>query len=186
MSGQSGTWAGGARSPEHRQMGRKHIFAINDSPAFLDVVRQLLQDEDCNVTTTNYVPRTYEQIAALAPDLLLLDLAIGQRAGWGLLEHLHAEAATRAIPVLVTSTDPHLLAEAEAAGRARRRPLPEEAARPRDPPRRRPDADRGRLTAPPLPALPAQPAGGGHARRPRGTGRARTGTALFDSDSPSA
>ena len=114
VSDQNGPGAGGAPGGARRQMGRKHVFAVNGSPAFLGVVRELLQDERYNVTTTNYVPHTFEQIAALAPDLLVVDLAAGHRSGWRLLERLHAAAATRRIPVLVTSTDPHLLAEAEA------------------------------------------------------------------------
>jgi DNA-binding response OmpR family regulator len=115
VSDQHSPGAGGPPGGERRQMGRKHVFAVNGSPAFLDVVRELLQDEAYNVTTTNYVPRTFEQIAGLEPDLLVLDLAAGRQAGWSLLARLHAAAATRAIPVLVTSTDPHLLAQAEAA-----------------------------------------------------------------------
>ena len=98
---------------ERRQMGRKHVFVVNSSPEFLDFVRELLQDEDYNVTTTNFVPRTFEQIAALAPDLLIVDLVAGLQAGWDLLERLQAEAATRGIPVIVTSTDPRLVGRAE-------------------------------------------------------------------------
>jgi two-component system, OmpR family, alkaline phosphatase synthesis response regulator PhoP len=114
MRSQSGTDPGVRRGAERRQMKRKHVFAVNGSPAFLNVVRELLQDERYNVTTTNYVPHTFDQIAALEPDLLLVDLATGRRAGWDLLERLHAAAATRGVPVLITSTDPHLLVEAEA------------------------------------------------------------------------
>src|SRR5215207_5326036 len=106
----------GARAtPE--QMQRQHIFVVNGSAAFLDVVRDLLQDERYNVTTTNFVPETYDQFASLKPALLILDLAVGEHAGWDLLERLHGDAATRGIPVIVTSTDPRFLrrAEAEAA-----------------------------------------------------------------------
>lgn len=99
---------------EGRQMDRKHVFAINHAPEFLDVVRTLLQDEEYKVTTTNFVPRTFDQIAALEPDLLLIDLATSEQAGWDLLERLHTEAATRRIPVLVTSTDLRLLDRVQA------------------------------------------------------------------------
>ena len=99
---------------EHQQMERKHILAVNSPPEFLDFVRGLLQDEHFNVTTTNYVPRTFDQIAGLKPDLLLIDLVAGFQAGWDLLEHLQEEALTRGIPVIVTSTDPFLLERAEA------------------------------------------------------------------------
>jgi DNA-binding response OmpR family regulator len=97
------------RSQEQRQ----HIFAINGSPDFLNVIRDLFQEEEYNVTTTNFVPNSFEQIAALEPDALIVDIVIGQSAGWELLERLHAEAATTGIPVLVVSTDPGLLEKAQ-------------------------------------------------------------------------
>lgn len=96
---------------EARQGDRKHIFAVNHDPVFLDLVRELLQDETYNVTTTNYVPRTWDQIAALQPSLLLIDLSPYSRAGWDLLEHLHVEGITSRIPIIVTSTDPSSLAQ---------------------------------------------------------------------------
>jgi CheY-like chemotaxis protein len=94
---------------EREQMARKHIFVVNGSAEFLDIVRDLLQDEQYNVTTTNFMPRTFEQIHALRPELLIIDLVVGQQAGWDLLERLRNEAITRGIPVIVTSTDKRLL-----------------------------------------------------------------------------
>lgn len=94
---------------EARQGQRQHIFAVNHDPEFLDVVRVLLQDERYNVTTTNYVPRTWHQIAALQPALLLIDLSPHSEAAFDLLAHLHAEGVTSRIPIVVTSTQPSLL-----------------------------------------------------------------------------
>jgi DNA-binding response OmpR family regulator len=94
---------------DRSQEGRKHVFAINGAPEFLNLVRELFQEERYNVTTTNYVPNSFAQIAALQPDALIVDVVVGQSAGWELLERLHAEAATTGIPVLVLSTDPRLL-----------------------------------------------------------------------------
>ena len=91
------------------QESRRHIFVINGASAFLNLMRDLLQDERYNVTTTNFVPRSYEQIAALQPVALVIDVVIGQQAGWDLLERLHAEAATTGIPVILVSTSPQLL-----------------------------------------------------------------------------
>jgi len=76
-------------------------------------VRELLQDASYNVTTTNFVPRTWDQIAALQPDLLVIDLSRLSGAGWDLLEQLHAQGVTHRIPVIVTATDPGLLARVE-------------------------------------------------------------------------
>jgi CheY-like chemotaxis protein len=107
MSSNDGTGA----TPE--QMQRQHIFVVNGSPDFLDVVRDLLQDEDYNVTTTNFVPRTFQQIETARPSLLIVDLIHGEMAGWDLLAELRHEAATRDIPVILVSTSERLLEKAE-------------------------------------------------------------------------
>ncbi len=96
-------------TPEQRRMARQHIFVVNGTPAFLDLARALFQEEDYNVTTTNFVPRTFDHIQALRPDLLLVDLVLGEQAGWDLLDRLQGEAMTRGVPVIVLSTDPRLL-----------------------------------------------------------------------------
>jgi CheY-like chemotaxis protein len=102
----------GARAtPE--QMQRQHIFIVNGSADFLDVVRDLLQDELYNVTTTNFVPRTFKQIETARPSLLIVDLIHGEMAGWDLLAELRREAATRDIPVILVSTSKQLLERAE-------------------------------------------------------------------------
>jgi DNA-binding response OmpR family regulator len=94
---------------ESRQMQRKHVFVVNGASEFLEIIRDLLEDEHFNVTTTNYVPRTFDQINVLQPDLIILDLVVGKQAGWDLLERQQAEATTHGIPVLLVSTDPQLL-----------------------------------------------------------------------------
>jgi len=104
----------GGMMEERGQERRKHVFAINASPEFLNIVRELFQEEGYNVTTTNFAPNSFAQIEALQPDGLIVDIAIGQEAGWELLEQLGADADTAGIPVLVVSTDPRLLARAEA------------------------------------------------------------------------
>jgi len=105
--------ADGARAtPE--QMQRQHIFVVNGSVDFLDMVRDLLQDEDYNVTTTNFVPHTFHQIEAARPSLLIVDLIHGEMAGWELLADLRHLAATREIPMILVSTSMQLLEKAEA------------------------------------------------------------------------
>ena len=94
---------------DRTQEGRKHVFVINGAPEFLNLMRDLFQEESYNVTTTNYVPNSFAQIAALQPDALIIDVVVGQAAGWELLEQLHAEAATTGIPILIVSTSPNLL-----------------------------------------------------------------------------
>jgi two-component system response regulator VicR len=103
----------GARATAE-QMQRQHIFVVNGSVEFLDVVREVLQEEHYNVTTTNFVPRTFQQIATANPSLLIIDLAIGEQAGWELLAELRQAAATNQIPIVLVSTSRELLNTAEA------------------------------------------------------------------------
>lgn len=104
--------SGGRATPE--QMGRKHVYVVNGSPVFLDIVRQLLQDEHYNVTTTNFVPLSFETIEAAKPDMLIIDLVLGEAAGWELLTQLRQAASTQDIPLLLISTTPEMLVEAQA------------------------------------------------------------------------
>src|SRR5258708_1477693 len=113
-SGPCSVRRGRGRVNDRRQEERKHIFAINGAPEFLNLVRELFQEEGYNVTTTNFVPKSFDQVAALQPDAVIVDVVVGQQAGWDLLERLHGEVETRGIPVLVVSTNPLLLEEAQA------------------------------------------------------------------------
>jgi DNA-binding response OmpR family regulator len=97
---------------ESNQAARKHVFVLNGAPEFLNLMRKLFQDEHYNVTTSNFVPKSFDQIDALQPDVLVIDLAYGRRAGWELLERLHREASTVGIPVLIVSIEDDLIARA--------------------------------------------------------------------------
>jgi len=97
---------------ERRQTPRKHIFAVNSSPDFLLIIRELLEAEGYAVTTSDFEPNVFTRIVMRQPDALIIDVAVGETAGWDLLERLLAEPATTGIPVLVTSTSPALLDQA--------------------------------------------------------------------------
>jgi response regulator RpfG family c-di-GMP phosphodiesterase len=101
-------------STERGRMARKHILAVNGASDFLEFVRILFESEHYNVTTTNFVDRTHAVIEALQPDMVIVDIVVGQQAGWDLLEQLHREVLTRDIPLLLTSTAPALLTRAQA------------------------------------------------------------------------
>lgn len=91
---------------------RKHVFAINSSPDFLLIVRELLADEGYAVTTSTFEPNVFTRIVMRQPDALIVDVAPGETAGWDLLRRLYLEAKVSEIPVLVTSTSPTLLEQA--------------------------------------------------------------------------
>jgi CheY-like chemotaxis protein len=110
--GRDGTMDSGGRATP-QQMQRQHVFVVNGSVEFLDVVRELLQDEHYNVTTTNFVPRTFHQIETARPSVLVVDLCHGEEAGWELLTELRQEAATQQIPVILVSTSKQYLERAQ-------------------------------------------------------------------------
>jgi CheY-like chemotaxis protein len=91
---------------------RKHVFAVNSSPDFLLIVREVLTDEGYAVTTCHFEPNVFTRIIMRQPDALIIDVAPGESAGWDLLRQLHLEAKTSEIPVVVTSTSPPLLKQA--------------------------------------------------------------------------
>lgn len=93
-------------------MLRKHVVVVNSEPDFLEVIRALLQEERYNVTTTNHVTTTFESIATLEPDLLIIDLRFGHDASWELFLRLNEDPATTALPMILTSTDEQLLERA--------------------------------------------------------------------------
>jgi two-component system, OmpR family, response regulator VicR len=96
---------------------RKHIFAVNSSPDFLLIVREVLADEGYAVTTSDFEPNVFTRIVMRHPDALIVDLAVGESAGWDLLRRLFLEEKTSDIPTLVTSTSSELLEQArEEAG----------------------------------------------------------------------
>ena len=98
---------------DQSKAGRKHVFAIDGSVEFLNSVRELFQPEGYAVTTTDFMPDSFQQIGALQPDALIIDIALGQKVGWDLLEQLRADALTTGIPTLLVSTAPWLLAQAQ-------------------------------------------------------------------------
>ena len=98
---------------ERTQQERKHIFCVDGAAEFLDLLRELFQDANFNVTTTNFVEGTHQQIAMLQPDIVIVDVVVGIRSGWDLLEQLQQQVSTNNIPIIVTSTAQHLLDEVQ-------------------------------------------------------------------------
>ena len=92
---------------------RKHVFVVNSSPDFLLIVREVLSDEGYAVTTCDFESNVFTRIVMRHPDALIVDVAPGESAAWDLLRRLHLEAKTTDTPVLVTSTSPALLEQAQ-------------------------------------------------------------------------
>src|SRR4051812_33389413 len=80
----------------------KHILAIDNDEGVLAVLRALLEDEGYRVTTDTRATEDLTTIAALAPDLIVLDYRwAGEDAGWSLLKILRLDPRFARIPIVL-------------------------------------------------------------------------------------
>ena len=84
---------------------QKHVLVINDSPAILDLFRELLDEAGYRATTHAFSGQPEQKLAEIKevePDLVILDYLIGGEAlGWQLLQLLKLDRTTRDLPVIV-------------------------------------------------------------------------------------
>jgi DNA-binding response OmpR family regulator len=85
-----------AAADAHRS--RPHIYVLDHEPSILDFVRELLCLEEFDGTASTCAPESFEVIDLLGPDLVVVDLAWGERAGWVMLEVLAVTTSPPASP----------------------------------------------------------------------------------------
>ncbi len=77
------------------------ILVVDDDPAVLALLREVLVEEGYAVATALAPPATAE-VAHLRPDLVVLDHRLkAAETGWDVAQRLGADPATAAIPVLL-------------------------------------------------------------------------------------
>ena len=78
-----------------------------------DLLQAVLAEEGYRVLAVDHAPDPVD-VAQLRPDLIVLDLVLGEAtAGWRLLEALRDQAPTARLPVVVCTAD-HALVRREA------------------------------------------------------------------------
>ena len=84
---------------------RARIAVINDDTAFLDLMRELLeQEEHYEVVICKEWDGAYEFVREQMPDLIIQDIRIGgEEHGWTILNLLTLDPRTRPIPMIVCS-----------------------------------------------------------------------------------
>lgn len=95
---------------------RAHILVLDDAGDVRDLLREVLEDAGYRVTLAGEAlePR---QIAALRPDVLILDLLFsGENLGRELLRRIHDHPATAGLPVVVCSASPEAIDRLRAEG----------------------------------------------------------------------
>ena len=97
--------AEGQRHGDGNESERRHILVIDDTPAILDLFRDLLEEQGYRVSLDNFSVDASEKLAqvrALKPDLIVLDYMVGwEGLGWQLLQLLKMDQSTTAIPDII-------------------------------------------------------------------------------------
>jgi CheY-like chemotaxis protein len=87
-----------------------HILCIDDVPAVLRVLREVLEEAGYRVTTWTTADENLDDVVALAPDLIVVDYLWGHdKDSWAFLQWLKLDRRTRHIPVILLSGALHLL-----------------------------------------------------------------------------
>jgi putative two-component system response regulator len=84
-------------------MSSQFILAVDDDPAILDLIAELLGYEGYTVITTGEGSIAVSMARANPPALILLDLMMPQMSGWQVVAELRSTPRTRVIPVVLLS-----------------------------------------------------------------------------------
>jgi DNA-binding response OmpR family regulator len=94
-------------------LSRNHVFIVNGDSVILEMMSAHLKDEGYKVTTEINVPETFDHILAANPDVIVVDLVVFERRGWDLLEQLHGDSRSSAVPIVIFSTSTAVLDQAK-------------------------------------------------------------------------
>ena len=92
------------------------VTIVNDNSEFLELVGDILEDDRYETTTIDGdIPDVLERILASRPDLLMIDLRLGDPGdhGWEIAQQVRHEPGLEDVPVIVCSADTFALQELE-------------------------------------------------------------------------
>jgi len=79
----------------------KHILIIDDTADLLRLMRMMLEEDNHQVSVLDSGHGVLEQVHANRPDLIVLDLRLGDISGITVLRNLKTDTDTATIPVVV-------------------------------------------------------------------------------------
>ena len=85
----------------HRLDVTKRILVVDDRNELLHLMRRVLEDEQYLVSIWQEGKDAFARVKSLLPDLLILDLKLGDMSGQDILKQLKADTVTADIPVIV-------------------------------------------------------------------------------------
>lgn len=81
----------------------KRILAVDDNQDILDVLRYILEDSGYEVDTLSDGHNLFQKIKNTHPDLILLDIMLGDMDGRTLCKNVKESSETHNIPVILVS-----------------------------------------------------------------------------------
>jgi len=82
---------------------RAKILIVDDEPFNVDFLEQELEDLGCETVSAKNGQEALDQVAAEAPDLILLDIRMPEMDGYQVCQRLKADEQTRDIPIIFLS-----------------------------------------------------------------------------------
>ena len=79
------------------------VLVVDDEADIVYMVKVILRSAGFDVDAASGVNDAISALAGDDPDLVLLDLRLGDGEGWTVLEHLREQGRTDAIPVIILS-----------------------------------------------------------------------------------
>lgn len=89
--------------PDEGGAGGKPVLIVDDDPAILAMLRDLLESEGLVVRTASNGEEALDLLSAMAPALILLDMRMPVLDGWGFAEQCRARALAYPIVVMTAA-----------------------------------------------------------------------------------
>jgi CheY-like chemotaxis protein len=77
------------------------MLVVDDDPMVVDLVRQMLEGEDCEIEAATDGEEALAALARRRPDVVLLDLLMPRLDGFGVIDQLEQNPALSGLPVIV-------------------------------------------------------------------------------------
>lgn len=94
----------------------KRILAIDDNPAILDVLNEILSFEGYEVVTISDGRQVFDAVAKVHPDLILLDVMLDNLDGREICRALKKDRSFGDIPVIMISATHDLMSQLNQPG----------------------------------------------------------------------
>ncbi len=94
----------------------KQILVVDDDPAILDVVADILRESGYRVETAVNGAEALRKLAGIRPDAVLLDLMMPVMDGWTFVAEYRRDAECATIPIVVMSAARDVVAAARELG----------------------------------------------------------------------